>query len=665
MPYEMKYLELLSRQYPTKAAVSEEIINLSAILNLPKGTEHFLADVHGEHEAFDHVMRNASGVVRRKIDDAFGSTLTDKEKSELATLVYYPEERISLVKAQFSCGMDEDEPGCQNPRIREWYALMIERLILLCRQSAYKYTRSKVRKTLPRHYQYIIEELLHENETSVMKQGYYRSIIENIVDIDRAEEFIVVIAQLIQKLVVDHLHIIGDIYDRGPGAEHVMDTLMAHHSVDIQWGNHDVLWIGAACGSLVCMADLVRISMRYGNLETMQDSYGLNLAPLVRLVNDHYQQDYAPTFQVKIKQEALREKDLILWSRMQKAIAVIAVKLEGQLALRRPELDLESRALLHRINYEKGTITLEGQVYELIDKDFPTVDPKNPYELTQDEQYCMDRMAKSFHGSARLQRHIHFLIDKGSMYKIHNGNLLYHGCIPLKENGEFQEFKLNGKPLSGRALLDGFDTLVRQAHYSNDPEKKALALDYVWYLWCGKYSPLFGKSKMATFERYFLAEKETHKEGKNPYFNLREEEETCTRILMDFGLSTASSYIINGHVPVKVKAGEIPIKAGGKLITIDGGFSRAYQKETGIAGYTLIFNSQGMNLVAHEPFELKEHSIREGIDMVHTSVFIEAGRDQVLVGDTDMGQGFKESIESLLDLLQAYRDGTLKERSLS
>lgn len=655
MFHEIDFLKLLSRQYPTKEAVVEEIVNLSAIINLPKGTEHFLADIHGEHEAFDHVMRNASGVVRRKIEDAFGNTLTEEEKKELATLVYYPRERISII---ISC-----LPAADITELFSWYETMLYRLIRLCREAGYKYTRSKVRKQIPNHYQYIIEELLHEDQDSLIKQGYYKGIIESMLETDRADDFIIVLADLIRRLVVDHLHIIGDIYDRGTGAHHVMNTLMEYHSVDIQWGNHDVLWIGAACGSEVCMADVLRISLRYANMDTLTEGYGINLGPLVRLVMSHYQGDYAPTFQVKSKSASLREKDLDLFSRMQKAIAVIAFKLEGQLIQRRPEIRLSHRSLLDRIDYQAGTITLDGTTYPLTDWDFPTVDPDNPYELIPDEQYVVEKMKSSFLHSPTLQKHARFLIDKGSMYKIYNGNLLYHGCIPMTKQGQFGEFEIKGQRLMGKALLDAFDSMVHLAYYALNPEEKAYALDLMWYLWCGEQSPLFGKSRMATFERYFIGEKETHHEAKNPYYLYRDEEETCVSILQEFNLDPSKAFIINGHVPVKVSAGELPIKGGGRLITIDGGFAKAYQKETGIAGYTLIFNSQGMHLVSHQPFEAKEKAVQEGFDMIPTSVFMEQNRPQMLVGDTDTGIELKENIAALKSLLAAYRDGSVRQRS--
>jgi len=650
--YDLNYLKLLSKQYPTVDAVSSEIVNFSAIINLPKGTEHFLADIHGEHEAFDHVMRNASGVVKRKIDDTFGNTLTDAQKKELATLVYYPQEKIALQKSAIA----------KDTALLEWYEIVMIRLIRLCRKSAYKYTHSKVKKAIPPHFQYIIEELLHENEHSIMKQGYYQGIVDSILAIDRADDFIVVLAELIRKLVVDHLHIVGDIYDRGYGAYQVMNTLRRHHSVDLQWGNHDVLWIGAACGSEVCMAGALRVSLRYANLETIEEDYGLNLTPLMRLALDHYQGEYAPTFQVKVKETYLREKDLDLLSRMQKAIAVIQMKLEGQLIMRRPEFQLADRDFLHRIDFQAGTVTLNGQVYKMKDVDFPTVDPQHPYELSKDEQNVVNKLKTSFQHSTDLQKHARFMIDKGSIYKVYNGNLLYHACIPLTEEGNFQEFELCGRALRGKALLDAFDEMVRKAYYAQDSQEKAQALDVVWYLWCGENSPLFGKNKMATFERYFIAEKETHKEVKNAYYALRDDESVCVRILGEFGLNSATSHIINGHVPVKVTAGEEPIRANGKLITIDGGFAKAYQKETGIAGFTLIFNSQGMHLVSHKPFESKERAIREDLDIMPTSVFIEKNQARMLVGDTDIGVGLKADIVTLKRLLEAYRDGSLKEQ---
>lgn len=653
MLYDVNYLTLLSKQYPNVDAVSSEIINLSAIANLPKGTEHFLADIHGEYEAFDHVMRNASGVIRRKIDETFCDEMTETEKDELATLVYYPHEKIILQKRAMKT-LSKDEQ-------LKWYKKTLIELIRLCRQSAVKYSSSKVRKSIPIHYQHTIEELLSADETNKMKYPYYRGIIDTIIEVNHSDDFIIVLAELIQKLVVDHLHIIGDIYDRGYGAHLVMETLRAHHSVDIQWGNHDVLWIGAACGSEVCMADVLRISLRYATLETLQEGYGLNLSLLVRLTINQYQDNYSSTFKVKDDEVYRKEKDLKLLSQMQKAIAVIMFKLEGQLIMRRPEFGLEHRMLLHRMDVKSGTLKIGGTIYKMNDRNFPTVDPDQPYALTEDEQAVVEELRSSFLHSSILQKHVRFLIDKGSMYKVYNGNLLYHGCVPMTEGGGFQAFEILGKSLKGKALMDAFDEVVRKAYYSQDSEEKELGKDLMWYLWCGPVSPLFGKEKMATFERYFLSDKETYQEPKNSYYKWREDEQKCRCILAEFGLRDETSYIINGHVPVKAVKGEQPIKANGKLIIIDGGFAKAYQKETGIAGYTLIFNSQGMNLVSHEPFESKDKAIKDDIDILPISVFFEKSGSRMLVGDTDIGAKLKNEIHALKSLLKAYREGVIKE----
>lgn len=652
MKTNLNYLKLLAKQYRSIGEVSTEIINLSAIINLPKGTEHFLADIHGEHQAFEHVMRNASGVVKRKIDDVFGQTLNEPQKKALASLIYYPKDKLAHIKTQIP-----------QKDLEAWYQTTLYQLVQVCRAAAYKYTRSKVRKAIPESFQYIIEELLHENETGEMKQDYYQSIIDSLIDIDRADAFIVTISQVIRRLVVDHLHIIGDVYDRGAGAHHVMETLIKHHSVDMQWGNHDVLWIGAACGSEVCMADALRISLRYGNLETLEEGYGINLSPLVRLAMDKYCGPVIPAFHVKGKDHQYSKRDLDLMARMQKAIAVIQFKLEGAVIKRHTEFKMDHRMLLNTLNLGEGTIEIEGQTFQLTDVDFPTIDPQNPYQLTPDEQEVIEKLKASFKHSTDMQEHLRFMIEKGSMYKVYNGNLLYHGGIPLDHEGQFATFMAPSEPegLKGKALLDYFDSMVRRAYYEKDGLIKQEALDYVWYLWCGEFSPIFGKNKMATFERYFIEDKVSHKEIKNHYYNLREEEAVCHRILEAFDLDIATSHIINGHVPVKVTKGEMPIKANGRLITIDGGFSKAYQKETGIAGFTLIFNSKGMALVSHEPFESREKSVVEDLDMVPTTVYIESESPRFYVGHTDIGLQLKESIEALKDLLQAYRMGLIKQ----
>ncbi len=647
--YDLKYLQLLSKQYPSIDEVTTEIINLSAIINLPKGTEHFLTDIHGEHEAFDHVMRNASGVVKRKIGDTFGDLLTSEEKKSLATLVYYPKEKLEMIKQS-------------SVDVKEWYKTTIYRLMLLCRAAGYKYTRSKVRKALPQSFAYIIEELFHEKENSEMKQTYYQSIINSIITIECADEFIIALAEVIRKLVVDRLHIIGDIYDRGPGAHIIMDLLMEHHSVDIQWGNHDILWMGAAAGSEACIANTIRIALRYGNLETLEEGYGINLSSLIRFTLETYQGEYSDKIRAKVKPTDFKEKDIDLLSRMQKAVAMIQFKVEGQLVQRRPEFNMADRNLLETVNLEKGTVMVEGKEYALNDTDFPTFDPANPYTLTDEETEVLDKLKMSFVRSEKLKDHVEFLYNEGSMYLVHNANLMYHGCIPITEQGDFIEYDVRGKKYSGKALLDYFDVMSRKAYFSHCKDEKLEALDVMWYIWCGEFSPLFGKKKMATFERYFVNNKETHQETKNAYYELRSSEEICLKVLKEFGLEESFSHIISGHVPVKAAAGEIPIKAGGKLIAIDGGFSKAYQEQTGIAGYTLIFNSQGMVLVSHEPFESKARSIEEDLDVLPTTVFIEKDQPRMYVGDTDVGREMIDNIKALKALLSAYREGEISQK---
>lgn len=645
----LKFLKLLAKQYPTVEAVSTEIINLSAIINLPKGTEHFLTDVHGEHEAFDHAMRTASGVVKRKIEDTFRDRLSREDKNILATLVYYPKEKLQALE-QKSLISDE------------WYKDTIYRLILLCRAAGYKYTRSKVRKALPETFSYIIEELFHEKENSEMKYSYYQAIIDSIIDTGCAEEFIIDICQVIRRLIVDRLHIIGDIYDRGPGAHIIMDVLMKHYSVDIQWGNHDILWMGAAAGSEACIINALRIAIRYGNLETIEDGYGINLSPLIRFTLDTYNGYYNKSFRTKVTENDFKEKDIDLLSRMQKALAVIQFKLEGKIIERRPEFQMEDRKVFDNLNLDKGTVTLYGEEYKLNDTNLPTIDQNNPYDLTEEENEVLIKLKHSFLNSEKLKLHIEFLYNKGKMYLVYNRNLMYHGCIPLDKEGNFNEYEVNGEKIGGKKLLDYFDKIARKAYYGESWKNNYEALDLMWYIWCGPLSPLFGKDKMATFERYFIDDKEPHKENKNPYYILRDNEHICIKILKEFGLDWKYSHIINGHVPVKAGKGEVPIKAGGKLIDIDGGFAKAYQVETGIAGYTLIFNSRGMALVAHKPFESRELAIQEDEEFLPTTVFIEKDQPRMYVGDTDVGKDIKESIEALKELLKAYRSGLILQQ---
>ncbi|WP_138202788.1 fructose-1,6-bisphosphatase [Haloimpatiens lingqiaonensis] len=647
---ELRYLELLAKQYPSICAASTEIINLQAILNLPKGTEHFISDIHGEYESFIHVLKNASGVTKRKINDVFGNSLREKEKESLATLVYYPEQKLELIK--------KDETN-----LKDWYKITLYRLIELCREVCSKYTRSKVRKSLPQDFAYIIEELLHEGNKKVNKLEYYNGIIETIIDIDRADEFITAISKVIQKLVVDRLHIVGDIYDRGPGADIIMDKLMKHHSLDIQWGNHDILWMGAAAGSKCCIANVLRISLRYANLATIEDGYGINLLPLATFAMNQYEKDDCKGFKPKTLDKLLTETDTILFSRMHKAISIIQFKLEGQLIKSHPEFLMDDRLLLDKIDIEKGTINLYGKNYKINDTNFPTVNWKDPYKLTKEEECLINKLTNSFVNSEKLERHIRFMYSKGSMYTVYNSNLLYHGCIPLNEDGSFKEVEIAHGKHKGKDLLDTLDRYAREAYFfKNDKKSKAYGMDILWYLWCGPDSPLFGKEKMTTFERYFIDDKSTHKEKKDSYYKYRDSEEICSYILKEFDLEPDSSHIINGHIPVKSKEGESPIKACGKLFVIDGGFCRAYQPQTGIAGYTLIYNSYGLLLTSHEPFESTQKAIKENKDILSSTIILEHVNSRKRVADTDIGNELKKQIKDLEMLLIAYRKGLIKEK---
>ena len=647
---EERYLDRLSDLYPTIAAASTEIINLQAILNLPKGTEHFITDVHGEYEAFSHVLKNGSGSVRRKINDVFGNTLSSRDKQSLATLIYYPKDKIAQVKKTES-------------NMEDWYKINLYRLIEVSKRAASKYTRSKVRKALPKDFAYVIEELITERSEINDKESYYNEIIMTIIRIGRAEEFIIAISSLIQRLVVDHLHIVGDIYDRGPGPHIIMDKLMNYHSLDIQWGNHDVVWMGAAAGQLACIANVIRICARYGNLDILEDGYGINLLPLAAFALQTYGDDPCDCFMLK-GMDNPNKAEMEMNMRMHKAISIIQFKIEGQTIRRQPGFGLEERALLHRIDYEKGTITLDGKEYKLLDTNFPTIDPKNPYQLSADEEDVMERLERAFTGCEKLQEHMHFLLSKGSLYKVYNNNLLYHGCVPLNEDGTLKEVTLFSKKFKGKSLYDALERYVRKGFFAVDKEDLENGKDIMWYIWLNPNSPLFGKDKMATFERYFLAEKETHKEVKNPYYQYIENEKVIASIMKEFGLDFESddTHIINGHVPVKRKNGESPVKCNGKVMVIDGGFSKAYQRETGIAGYTLIYNSYGLLLVAHEPFESTESAIEKESDIHSESMVIRRVVQRSLVGNTDIGKELKEQIADLEVLLAAYRSGELKEK---
>ena len=645
---ETRYLERLSDLYPTIAAASTEIINLQAILNLPKGTEHFLTDVHGEYEAFSHVLKNGSGSVRRKIEDVFGNTMSRKDKKFLATLIYYPKAKMDKVR-QTEQNMDD------------WYKVNLYRLIEVAKRAASKYTRSKVRKSLPNDFAYVIEELITEKAEVNDKESYYNEIISTMIRIGRAEEFIIAISELIQRLVVDHLHIVGDIYDRGPGPHIIMDKLMDYHSLDIQWGNHDVLWMGAAAGQRGCIANVIRICARYGNLDIIEDGYGINLLPLATFALRMYEDDPCECFRLKAS-ERPDSYEMQMNLRIHKAISVIQFKVEGQIIQRQSAFHLEERALLHRIDYDKGTILLDGKEYRLLDRCFPTIDPENPYELTAEEEEIMERLEQAFLGCEKLQQHMRFLLNKGGLYKVYNNNLLYHGCVPLDEKGNLKEVEVFGKKYRGRELYDVLESYVRKGFFALDKKERQDGQDIMWYIWLHPDSPLFGKNKMATFERYFLAEKEMHIEKKNPYYALLENEKVIDKILIEFGLDPSDAHIVNGHVPVKRKDGESPIKCNGKVMVIDGGFSKAYQKQTGIAGYTLIYNSYGILLVAHEPFESTEEAIEKEKDIHSEIMVVKRVMDRILVGDTDVGRELREQVADLERLLAAYRSGEIIEK---
>lgn len=646
---DLKYLKLLSKSFPTISDAATEIINLEAILNLPKGTEHFLTDIHGEHEAFQHVIKNASGVIKKKVEDIFGHTLREWEKKELCTLIYYPEQKLKIIKAR-----EHD--------IDDWYKMILVRLLKVCENVSSKYTRSKVRKALPKEFSYIIQELLHESLNEPNKHGYVEAIISTIVSTGRAENFIVAISKLIQRMTIDSLHIIGDVYDRGPGAHIIMDILCDYHNVDIQWGNHDLVWMGAAAGSEACMANVIRMSLRYTNLATLEDGYGINLMPLASFALEMYGEDPCAVFKPKMSEdEVVKQKQIRMISQMHKAISVIQFKLEGQLIERNPEMEMSDRRLLHLIDYEKGSITLNGKIYQLRDKSFPTIDPQNPYELTEDERELVDKLIHSFTHSEKLRKHMRCIYANGSLYLVRNSNLLYHGSVPLNEDGSFKSVKIQGAEYSGKRLFDKIDQIVRQAYFEEKKTKeKRFGQDFIWYLWCGPSSPPFDKDRMATFERYFIADKETHKENKGHYYHLKDNREICEKILEEFGIRDEHSHIINGHIPVKTTKGESPIKAEGKLLVIDGGYSKAYQPETGIAGFTLIYNSHGLQLVQHQPFVSTQQAIENGEDIISETTVLEFSNRRKLVRDTDIGKELMQQIDDLTKLLDAYRSGYLK-----
>ena len=643
-----RYLHLLSTTYPTVADAASEIINLEAILNLPKGTEHFLADLNGEHEAFIHVLKNVSGNIKRKVGEIFGNTIRESEKKELCTLIYYPEQKLELIKAQ------EDD-------LDDWYRITIHQLVRVCRDVSSKYTRSKVRKSLPEEFSYIIEELLHERSDDQDKAAYVAVIVDTIITTGRADDFIVAISNVIQRLAIDQLHILGDIYDRGPGAHIIMDTLRQYHSWDIQWGNHDILWMGAAVGNDACICNVLRLSLRYANLATLEEGYGINLVPLATFALDTYGDDPCEDFIPKeLKtQNRMDEKTLQLTAKMHKAISVIQFKEEARIFHRRPEWQMEDRCLLESVDLDSQTCTINGVKHQLKDCNFPT----GLVELTPEEDDLMKKLHHSFRVSEKLRKHIRTILSHGCMYNICNQNLLFHASVPLNADGTLKEVEILGKRYAGRQLMEYVGQLIRAAFQNDTPsELKDYAKDYFLYLWCGKDSPLFDKSKMATFERYFLTDRETFHEEKGYYFQLRNSAEVCDRILDAFGVKGETRHIINGHVPVHAGSGENPIKASGRMMVIDGGFSEAYHRETGIAGYTLIYHSRGFQLVQHEPFTSTQDAILRGTDIKSTTQIVEMSTHRMLVADTDKGEELRAQISDLKDLLYAYRHGIIKEK---
>ena len=647
-----KYLHLLSNIFPTVADASREIINLEAILNLPKGTEHFLADIHGEYEAFRHVLKNASGNIKRKVSEIFGNTIRESEKKELCTLIYYPEQKLELIKT------NEDD-------LDDWYRITIHQLVRVCRDVSSKYTRSKVRKSLPAEFSYIIEELLHESTDDQNKAAYVAVIVDTIISTGRADDFIVAISNVIQQLVIDQLHILGDIYDRGPGAHIIMDTLEKYHSWDIQWGNHDILWMGACAGNDACICNVLRLSLRYANLTTLEEGYGINLVPLATFALEVYGDDPCEEFMPKLLKEDSRmdEKTLLLTAKMHKAISVIQFKEEARIFHRRPEWQMEDRCLLEHVDYAKHMCNLDGHDYAMKSCCFPTIDPNDPSALTPEEDDLMKKLHHSFRVSEKLRKHIRSILSHGCMYNVCNQNLLFHASVPLNDDGTLKEVEILGKTYAGRELMEFTGQLIRAAFENDTPaETKAFAKDYFLYLWCGKDSPLFDKSKMATFERYFLEDKTTYHEEKGNYFKLRDSQEVCDRILDAFSVKGETRHIINGHVPVHAGSGENPIKAGGRLMVIDGGFSEAYHKETGIAGYTLVYHSRGFQLVQHEPFTSERDAVIRGTDIKSTTQIVEMSTHRMLVADTDKGAELRSQIADLKDLLYAYRHGIIKEK---
>lgn len=641
-----RFLECLSMQYPTIDSAATEIINLQSILNLPKGTEHFLSDIHGEYKAFSHVLRNGSGAVMKKINDVFGNTLATAEKKELASLIYYPIEKLEYIKSE-------------SLNTYDWYRTTLYNLVSVCRTVSSKYTRSKIRKALPDSFKYVIEELITEKKEVLNKTAYYEEIINTIIEIGYADKFIEEMSNLIQRLVIDHLHIIGDIYDRGSGSHFVMERLCNYHSLDIQWGNHDVLWMGASAGQTACIANIVRTSLLYDNVSVLENGYGISILPLMLFAMKTYDDD--PCTQFKIRSKNSDASEIGLEMKAHKAISIIQFKLEGQLISEHPEYKMEQRKLLHRIDFANKMIELDSKKYPLADSNFPTVNPACPYELTDEEKEVVRKLRYAFVSCEKLKKHISLLLNKGSLYKVTNGNLLFHGCIPMTADGGFRKTDILGNSLCGKALYDRLESCARKAFLSVNEVERKNGRDILWYLWNGADSPLYGRDKMTTFERYFIADESTHVETKDIYYTLIDSRETAEKIFDEFSVKGENRHIINGHVPIHHQEGENPVKCGGRVIIIDGGFSRPYHKVTGIAGYTLIYNSYGLMLTAHEPFRSVGEAIKDCTDMQTHRVASEVADRRILVGDTDNGAKIKETIGDLKELINAYRSGEVRQ----
>ncbi len=642
---DLAYLKLLAREYPSVKAASSEIINLMAICGLPKGTEYFFSDLHGEYEAFIYLLRSASGIIREKIKETFGHIIPEEAQVELANLIYYPDRNIAKLTQE-------------GRNTEDWQRITMNRLVQICKEVSSKYTRSKVRKKMPKEFAYVIDELLHVDYNDENKRVYYGEIIHSIIETQVADKFIVALCELIQNLTIDNLHIIGDIFDRGPRADIIMNELMQFHDVDIQWGNHDISWMGAATGNPACVCNVLRIAISYNSFDVLEDGYGINLRPLSMFAAKVYRDDPCAQFTPKILDQNIYDAvDPGLAAKMHKAIAVLQFKVEGQIIKRHPGYKMDDRLLLEAVDYKKGTVMIEGKEYPMLDMTFPTIDPRHPLKLTKEEEELLHTLVLSFKHSDLLHKHIRFLYSHGALYKCYNGNLMYHGCIPMREDGSFEEMICDGEPLSGRALMDYIGEQIHKAYFleENHPEKEQ-ARDFMWYLWCGAKSPVFGKDRMTTFEHYFVADRATHKEHMNPYYQLSQQEEVCDRILDDFCLCRQGAHIINGHVPVKIKDGETPVKANGKLFVIDGGLSKAYQKHTGIAGYTLIYNSRHLALAEHKPFNPEQES------SPRVSI-VEKMKNRVMVSHTDKGKELSGQIDDLKQLVDAFRRGDIKEQA--